>query len=68
MGSSDTCRTCRFYDPFHDADYPDGERGECRFLPPTVLLGRQGVFSVHPQVDHDGWCGQHSPTNEVTNV
>jgi hypothetical protein len=46
---SDTCATCRYWDPIPNLD----RDGFCRRRAPVLADGR----TTYPKITHEGWCG-----------
>lgn len=72
MNDEQQCARCRFWEEIRDTLKADDGRkyrgGECRRLPPVVLMGqmptlevKSGWSGVWPETESDDWCGEFKP-------
>lgn len=54
-----TCAICAY------ADDVDKDGALCRRNPPVAMITEDGVISVIPVVDLDGWCGEWYPKEQA---
>lgn len=57
---SKECGICEWFVPPGLLDYEVG-LGRCHRFPPTPVLFRSGIGSVHAEVSRVDWCGEWQP-------